>query len=290
MSKGKKAVIALLTFVIATVGIGYGLFIYTSQMPSEAELLLKEQAESKDFKKYKVYENDTPFYVALDQTTNRNKDNTGGYVFAYDFIKPVMENVNSSYIWTNFYDNISYGVSKESLIEKIEEYDNDKMNDLDTAIRTCKFLITNMTGHAPEANYPALNGKKPIYWSYSRLIDEATWRTLSAFEKAVSPEEFEDQSTSYMKDNVLLLKGLDLDIENPVVEKVMCVDWCLDWQMYNMMISADVTTKKKPADFDKCSWIPDEGETKRVTFVIMTTSIKRLNTHFVSDVAVVGYN
>ena len=33
MSKGKKAVIALLTFVIATVGIGYGLFIYTSQMP-----------------------------------------------------------------------------------------------------------------------------------------------------------------------------------------------------------------------------------------------------------------
>lgn len=147
-----------------------------------------------------------------------------------------------------------------------------------------------MTGHAPEANYPALNGKKPIYWSYSSMLDEATWRTLSAFEKAVSPEEFEDQSTSYMKDNMLLLKGLDLDIENPIVEKVMCVDYYIDWQMYNMMISADVTTKKKPADFDKCSWIPDEGETKRVTFVIMTTSRKQFNPHFVSDVAVVGYN
>lgn len=287
MSKGKKIIIALLAFIIATVGIGYGLFIFTSQMPSETELLLKEQAESKDFKKYKVYKNDTPFYVALDFKTNGEKE---GYRFAYDFIKPVMENVNSSYIWSDFYDNISYGVSKDSLIEKIEEYDNDKMNDLDTAIRTCKFLITNMTGHAPEANYPDLNGKKPIYWSYTGMIDEAHWRTLSAFEKAVSPEEYDDQSTSEMKDNVLLLKGLDLDIENPIVEKVMCVDYYIDWQMYNMMISADVTTKKKPADFDKCSWIPDEGETKRVTFVIMTTSIKQLNTHFVSDVAVVGYN
>lgn len=57
-----------------------------------------------------------------------------------------------------------------------------------------------------------------------------------------------------------------------------------------IMISADVTTKKRPEEFNKCEWIPEKGETENITFVIITTSSKSHNSHFVSDLAVVGYN
>ena len=292
MSKGKKAVIALLTFVIATVGIVYGLFIYTSQMPSETELLLNEQAESKDFKKYKVYENDTPFYVSLDKVTNVGKDTVSGYIYDYDFVKPIMENVNSSYIWVNCDDNICYGVSRENLLDKINQYSDksNERNDFDTTVRACKFLVTNMTGKAGQTTYPDLQGKKNIYWYYAGGYGDPKWRTLSAFSKAVPAEEFYEQVMSSINSNILRSKGLRLEIENPVVEKVLCVDDLISMNIYCMMISADVTTKKKPAEFDKCSWIPDEGETKNITFVIMTTSNKTYNAHFVTDIAVVGYN
>lgn len=292
MSKGKKTIIALLAFVIATVGIGYGLFIYTSQMPSETELLLKEQAESKDFKKYKVYENDTAFNVSLDKVTNVGKDDVSGYIYDYDFIKPIMENVDSSYIWANFDEGVCYGVSRESLLDKINQYSDksNEINDFDTTVRACKFLVTNMTGEAGQTTYPDLQGKKSIYWYYAGGYGDPEWRMLSAFEKAVPAEEFYEQVMSSINSNILQLKGLDLDIENPIVEKVLCVDELIDMNIYCMMISADVTTKEKPADFDKCSWIPDEGETKNITFVITTTSNKAFNAHFVTDVAVVGYN
>lgn len=287
MSKAKKNFLIFLGFIVLLAAVCGGLVYYSSTVPTEEEALLLEKQQSHDFEKYKKYKETKTFYIGLDKKTNSDKP---GYEFSYDYIKPVIENIDSSYIWAEYYEPISYAVSKKTLKKNIDEYETE-INELDDAIRSCKFLITNMTGKAKSTEYKALTGKKPIYWSYSRgPIVEATWRTMSAFKEVVTPEEYEIQGSAVMKDNILREKGLRLNVENPEVEKVMCIDWFVDYEMYYMMISADVTPEKKPDEFNKVSWLPDVGETKRVTFVIMTMSDKYLNKHFVSDLAVVGYN
>lgn len=297
MSKVKKFFIGIILFAVATVAVTYGLVLYAGKTPTKEELQIMEQKESLDLKKYPIYEEPTELSGCLDLATNSDKL---AYQFAYDFIKQVMEQANGSYIWveTEYYEpGVCYGVSKEIMKEKIdaslaEHNETGMMNSLEDAIRAYKGVVTNLTGHAKQATYDTPSGKRNMYWSYSSEDSVAGewWRTLSAFKEAVTPMEYADQSTEFMKDNILLLKGLDLKIENPVVEKVMCIDWHAPMYKLNMMITADVTTLKKPEDFKKCKWIPAEGKTKKVTFVIMGCSRKQLNTHFITDVAVVGYN
>ena len=141
-------IIAMVIIIAIVIALPLGLVtLYSSETPID-ELLAQERAASQDFKSSKVYSKDTPFYVAPNYNAHNQKS---GYQYTYAFIKPIIETVDSAYIWGD-YDNsgLTYGVSKESLEEKINTYNGGTINDLDKAVKTSKVLIQNATKKARE--------------------------------------------------------------------------------------------------------------------------------------------
>lgn len=121
-----------------------------------------------------------------------------------------------------------------------------------------------------------------FYWQFNNGASDKPWHTLSAFEDAISPDEYYFNSDEFYEYNILQETGLKIKEKNVVINKVIFIG-----NVYTFIFNADFTTKKKPAKYNNVKWLPDEGKSANVTFAL--TVYPYDNQIDVTDIDVVSY-
>lgn len=233
MGKVKKAFLFIIGLALATTAVCYGLLMYTEAQPSGDTFDSKIDEDSV----YKVYTKTT--YIG-----DAYEDND---LFRAD----------SKYIWFKGETKmmaVSGATLQSKIIESAEEQGVDIYKNLGSFIKDVENVVYNFTAGYNLSFYKF----RSALWKYGSS-------DISAFGDVFSDGEVLDDE--YHNSNPLARKGLDLKMKNIKVEKVISGDELVAYGVIAAQVSADVTCKKRSADFDSLDWLPKEGETRHVTFM-----------------------
>lgn len=235
MGKVKKAFLFIIGLALATTAVCYGLMLYTEAQSGGG--LNSFDSKIDEDSVYKVYTKTTHIGDAYEDNDLLCAD--------------------SKYIWFEGETKmmaVSGATLQSKIIESAEEQGVDIYKNLGGFIKDVENVVYHFTS------------------GYNRSIykfDIANWKygtsEISAFD-GVFPEH-ENLGDEYHNSNPLAHKGLDLKMKNIKVEKVISGNEFVAYRVIAAQVSADVTCKKRSADFDCLDWLPEEGETRHVTFM-----------------------
>lgn len=258
MQKLKNFLIGLLIFVVTAGILLYGttLYVQYTAEPGNGLPVLGSKAEGEENTKYPVLTETTYF----GQVTAPYIDEMEEYII------PALEMADSKYIWIDE-DSVVEGVSKETLEARIQETIGDNYSDQAMPRFVDKYIqMVEGTTHLFTDGYNGGITYKGEYFAYKFGGAE---KLITAFGNVFPIDEC--LSDEFHNDNPLKEKGLDLDVKNIEVEKLMFGPLYMqpEFNWFVAQVGADVKCQKKSEVFEALEWIPDKGETEHITFVYL---------------------
>lgn len=241
----KNFVVFILIFALITALMIFGLTFYVKMTENDVP-----EVEEGELEEVTLLANIRPGHL----------DDLEGYVI------PALEEADGKYLWLDE-DWKIYGMSKEALQEKfIEGYHyegkaNPMSRHLGVYLTMTKMAFENFTDGYNTCTYD--------YTYYGFKFGE-TGRLIKAFGDVFPVDEC--LSDQYHNDNPLKEKGLNLDMQNVEVEKIMFCPMISQYNYFIVQVGADVKCQKRSEAFDGLDWIPEEGETEHVTFTALCFS------------------
>lgn len=148
--------------------------------------------------------------------------------------------------------------------------------------RLTKAVFMTLTKSGNEVKYKTGNGTKEIDVIYNIPTEGGTHAELQCF-NGEGPED-KDTGSKFSFDH-----KIKLDFDNIEVKTLIGSEEGFEFNSFNVIVTADVTTKKNDGTFKDISWIPKEGETENVTFALLLDEENRFGIAWatVQDIAVI---
>lgn len=180
-------------------------------------------------------------------------------------VKYTFNNTKGEYIWADIeedtYNWTVYKVSEESLEEKVaglgEMTGYERITDVGIIKENAELIIHNFASEKQKSGNLIHEYIPPLF--------------LSCFdEREFWGDDITYNSKTYDLPSDINKEGLVLDCNNISAERVMSGNnyYFSIFNRFAVVVKADVTCIEKSKTYEEYEWIPDEGETEEVTFVV----------------------
>lgn len=270
-----KIIINLIPFLILFAGVFA--FAYFNGFLDQFLPFQEEPADgdtTQDPPAFELVEAKEPVYVgSLDFDEEKFIEET----FYFDKYEEFLKETNAAYLWEGElipssgegFEHRVESISKDEFENRMKNYplsEEDKLlfqpsYSADELKEKAKAIIENLTNPLRKVKRKNSNGFD-FYVSYNGSS------TIECFKDINIDAEGED--TFFFKNK------LDLTCENVEVGSLLCGEDLMEGRLYIAVVSADVTCNQNSGTFKDLSWIPEEGETERITFLLRFGEINRM--------------
>lgn len=252
MKKLKNFIIFIVGFAVVCAVAIFGAVLYVELTPTDGpiDMLGEESAEET---KYPVLK-ETTLFAELEP----------GYIDELEeYVIPALEKADSKYLWLDSNWQL-LGVSEEGFNELLAEVQKDvSPND------AMPYFVNQYDSMAANVTHNFTKGYNDITYKFQTCFFKfgGYQKLIVAFGDVFPIEEC--LSDAEHNENPLKLKGLDLDMKNIEVEKILCGPSYAEMNLIIIQVGADVKCKKRSEEFADLEWIPEKGTTDHIKFVYL---------------------